>query len=96
MEINEKIGPMGALYIPVGLRRELGVEVKIIPGTGAAIIFRRGLDFRHVLSSLKVIEADLEHRIELQNEENPQGVGVQPGHPEGTTPSREAKGGQLT
>ena len=83
MEINEKIGPASTLYITVGLRRELGRDVKIIPGTGAAIMFPQSAKLVHVIKSLEIIIVDLKHRIELQNESNPQGKASTPKHPGG-------------
>lgn len=68
MEINTNLTPAGLVYIPVALRRELGRQIKIVPNTGAAVLFPQHAQLVHVLKSLEIIRADLLHRLELENE----------------------------
>lgn len=81
MELNAKISSAGMIYIPAGLRREFGREIKIIPNASAAIFFSKATRLEHVLKSIGIIAEDLKHRITIERENNPLSAVVQPARP---------------
>ncbi len=68
VELKTKITTTGVLYIPKELRESFGRNMKIIPNTVAALFFPAGTSYENVLKSLRIIEADVQHRIDMQAE----------------------------
>ncbi|HEX68944.1 MAG TPA: hypothetical protein ENG10_01435 [Candidatus Bathyarchaeota archaeon] len=61
-----KMNRFGQLYMPVELRKELGMKLEAIANVRAVLIFPKGLKASDVLKSVKVIVADLKHRAQLE------------------------------
>jgi len=57
----------GQLYLPKVLQHELGRQIEAIADARAALIFVQGLSAAEVLESLKVINAELEHRSQVES-----------------------------
>lgn len=68
VELKAKMTESGVLYVPKEVREAFGRELIIVPNSCAVVMFRRGIKYEHVLSSLKIIAADLRHRIVLDRE----------------------------
>ena len=68
MEFETKTGPQGHLYIPKKIRRTLGEHIKILPNATAVILFPTNASYKDVLNSLRIIEADLRHRLKLNEQ----------------------------
>lgn len=68
VELKTKMTKSGVLYVPKEIREAFGRELVWIPDSCAVVMFRRGEEYRHVLSSLEIIAADLKHRIEIKKE----------------------------
>lgn len=58
----------GVLYVPKEIREAFGRNLVIVPNSCAVVMFRRGLKYEHVLSSLEIISADIKHRIAMEAE----------------------------
>lgn len=71
VELQTKITESGVLYIPKSLREAFSRNMRIIPNATAALFFSAKTDYTDVLASLKIIEADIKHRITLQKKEKP-------------------------
>lgn len=56
----------GVCYIPKELREAFGRRMRIIPNASAALLFPDKADYEDVLASLKIIQADVEHRLRIQ------------------------------
>ncbi|NVM56639.1 MAG: hypothetical protein HWN51_00755 [Desulfobacterales bacterium] len=69
VEFKTKMTESGILYVPKGVREAFGRELVWIPNSCAVVMFRRGVEYRHVLSSLEIIAADIKHRIAMANEQ---------------------------
>lgn len=65
VELQTKITESGVLYIPKEIRQCFSRLIKIIPNASAAVFFPATAKYEDVLASLKIIEADLEHRIRM-------------------------------
>lgn len=70
VELKTKMTKSGVLYIPKEIREAFGRELVILPNSCAVLMFRRGLKYKHALSSLKIIAADLKHRIVMEAEKH--------------------------
>jgi hypothetical protein len=66
VELETKITESGVLYVPKEIRQCFSRLMKIIPNASAAVFFPANASYEDVLASLKVIEADLEHRIRME------------------------------
>jgi len=65
VELTTKITESGILYIPKNVREAFGRHMKIIPNATAALFFPADAEYEDVLSSLKIITADVEHRLRM-------------------------------
>ena len=63
VELTTKITESGVLYIPKTIRQAFSREMKIIPNSFAALFFPADSNLDDVLASLKIIQADIEHKI---------------------------------
>ena len=70
VELRAKITDACVFYVLAELRREFGQEIRIIPNAAAAIFFSKNTRLEHVLKSLKIISADLKHRIAMEAEKH--------------------------
>jgi len=66
VELKAKLTTSGVLYIPKEIREAFSRHMKIIPNATAAIFFPANADYEDVLASVKIIQADLEHRIVMK------------------------------
>jgi hypothetical protein len=66
VELKTKVTKTGVLYIPLPIREAFGREMRIIPNASAAVFFAETTPYEDVLSSLKIIAADLRHRINMR------------------------------
>jgi len=66
VELETKITESGVLYIPKEIRKCFGRKMKIIPSATAAVFFSAETNYEDVRDSLKIILADIEHRIHLR------------------------------
>jgi bifunctional DNA-binding transcriptional regulator/antitoxin component of YhaV-PrlF toxin-antitoxin module len=57
---------IGQFYLPKELREELGHNLECIGNARAVVLFKSGMSAEDVLHSVRVIMADLEHRVELE------------------------------
>ncbi|MHA1287196.1 MAG: hypothetical protein ACTSPB_07295 [Candidatus Thorarchaeota archaeon] len=64
--LKTKITNTGVLYIPKEVREAFTRELKIIPNARAALFFPADALLEDVLTSLQIIEAELKHRIQMQ------------------------------
>ena len=64
--LKTKITRTGVLYIPKEVREAFPRELKIIPNARAALFFPADALLQDVLTSLQIIEAELKHRIQMQ------------------------------
>jgi len=64
--LKTKITRTGVLYIPKEVREAFPRELKIIPNARAALFFPADALLEDVLTSLQIIEAELKHRIQMQ------------------------------
>jgi hypothetical protein len=69
VELKTKITESGVLYIPKTVREAFTRNIRIIPNATAALFFPDHVDYEDVLASLKIITADVEHRIAMQEKE---------------------------
>jgi len=69
VELETKITESGVLYIPKEIRKCFGRKMKIIPNVAAAVFFSAETSYEDVRDSLKIILADIEHRIRLRKKE---------------------------
>jgi len=69
VELQTKITKSGVLYIPKEIRDAFTRNLKIIPNATAALFFPANANYEDVLKSLKIIEADLRHRLEIKKRE---------------------------
>jgi len=69
MEMKTKITDAGVFYVPKELRDAFGQRIKIIPNASAAVFFSQKTRYEDVLASLRIIQADLEHRASLARRE---------------------------
>jgi bifunctional DNA-binding transcriptional regulator/antitoxin component of YhaV-PrlF toxin-antitoxin module len=68
VEMKTKITDAGVFYVPKELRDQFGLRIKIIPNASAAIFFSQNTRYEDVLASLRILQADIEHRINLRNQ----------------------------
>jgi len=66
VELETKVSGSGVIYIPKEIREAFGRKMKIIPSVRAAVFFPANTPYEDVLDSLKVIMAEIEHRIRLR------------------------------
>jgi bifunctional DNA-binding transcriptional regulator/antitoxin component of YhaV-PrlF toxin-antitoxin module len=66
VKFKVKANPAGQYYFPKEVRQELGKELSVICNTKAAIFFPVNACIEDVLKSLQIIEADLKHRLQMQ------------------------------
>lgn len=69
VELKTKITDAGVFYVPKELRDAFGLKIKIIPNASAAVFFSRNTRYEDVLASLRIIQQDIEHRIDLAKRE---------------------------
>ncbi len=95
VELETKVTESGILYVPKEIRECFSRRMKIIPSVSAAVFFPADARYEDVLSSLKIIEADLEQRIRMAKqkrkaEEDGETLGSNPGdRPAGSTLSQD-------
>jgi hypothetical protein len=65
VELETKITASGVLYIPKTIREAFGRNMKIVPNASAALFFPADARYEDVLCSLKIIMADIEHRVKM-------------------------------
>lgn len=65
VELETKVSISGVIYIPKEIREAFGRKMKIVPNAKAALFFPADASYEDVLSSLKIITADIEHRLAL-------------------------------
>ena len=70
VKFKVKANPQGQYYFPKEVREELGPKLELFCNAKAAIVFPEGTQISTILESLEVIEKDLKHRQQL--EENDQ------------------------
>lgn len=68
VELKTRMTKSGVLYVPKEIREAFGRNLVIVPNSCAVVMFRRGLKYEHVLSSLEIISADIKHRIAMEAE----------------------------
>lgn len=66
VELETKITESGVLYVPKEIRQCFSRAMKIIPNATAAVFFPATAEYEDVLASLKIIEADIKHRVAMQ------------------------------
>ena len=69
VKFHARANPQGQYYLPKEVREELGTSLDIICNTKAAIIYSSATPIQQVLKSLKVLENDLTHRVEIQQQQ---------------------------
>ena len=74
VELRTKLTESGVLYIPKPIREAFGRHMKIFPTAKAALFCPADTPYEEVLASLKVIEVELKHRLELQRQSNQQAI----------------------
>lgn len=67
--LRTKITKTGVLYIPKEVREAFPRKIRIIPNARAALFFPADALFEDVLTSLQIIEAELKHRLQMQQRE---------------------------
>jgi hypothetical protein len=70
VELKTKITESGVLYIPKEIRECFGRNMKIIPNASAVVFFPADTSYEVVKSSLMIILADIEHRIQFCTSDN--------------------------
>ncbi|MEM3613179.1 MAG: hypothetical protein QXH40_03860 [Candidatus Bathyarchaeia archaeon] len=70
VEIKLKLTQGGNLYLPKEIRQAFTRELKLISNALAVLIFPANASYEDVLGSLRVIEADLQHRLNLTQKIN--------------------------
>ena len=70
VELQTKVTESGVMYIPKEIREAFSRNMKIIPNARAAVFFPAKTSYRDVLCSVKIIEADLKHRIKMEERAN--------------------------
>jgi len=68
--LKTKITKTGVLYIPKEVREAFPRDIRIIPNARAALFFPADALFEDVLTSLHIIEAELKHRLQMQQRES--------------------------
>jgi hypothetical protein len=63
LKVNEK---QGTAYIPKVVRESLGFNLKLLPDSEAAAIYREGSDTARVIRSLERIIENLRFRLEAK------------------------------
>jgi len=69
VKFHARANPQRQYYLPKEVREELGKTLDIICNTKAAIIYNSTTPIQQVLKSLKVLEDDLTHRVEMQQQQ---------------------------
>ncbi len=67
VELRTKITESGILYIPKEIRDAFGRHMKIITDAVAVVMFPEDTDYEDVLTSLKILQSDVQHRISLRD-----------------------------
>jgi len=64
VKFKTKMDQVGKIYLPKPVR-EAGISniIEIQPNASAAVIYREGTPLQDVLTSIKIIAADLEHQL---------------------------------
>jgi len=60
------------MYFPKELHKVLGVEVTGVPNMRGVFLFPKALSKEDAIRSLKAIQEDLEHSVELEEKETQQ------------------------
>ncbi len=74
VELKTKMTESGILYIPKTIREAFGRHMKIFPTVKAALFCPVDTTYEQALASLKVIEVELRHRLDLQIQSNQQAI----------------------
>lgn len=61
-----KANPNGQYYFPKEVRQELGKNLELISNARAAVIYPQGTPIKTILTSLQIIQRDLQHRKQLK------------------------------
>ena len=67
VQLKSKMTTSGVLYIPKEIREAFGRHMNIITNATACVMFPETTDYEDVLTSLEIIEADIQHRISLRD-----------------------------
>jgi len=69
VEFELKLHPkQHSTYFPKEMVKTLGLKLKAIPNSKAAIIYSEGTSLQDVLISVDILRADLKHRLDTESE----------------------------
>ena len=68
VKFKVKANSSGQYYLPKEVREELGDKLELVCNTKTAVIFSEGISLKTVLGSLELIQRDLHHRRQLEEE----------------------------
>ena len=70
VKFRTRMDSIGKIYIAKPLR-ESGLKniIEIVPNTRAAVIFQAGTRLEDVLTSMRIITQELEHRLQTERKE---------------------------
>ena len=66
VKFNINLNKQGYGSVPKELRDIWGRRLEIIPNNTAGILFKKGTDMKDILISLRILEQDIEHRVEQE------------------------------
>ena len=66
VKFKVKASPSGQYYFPKEVRQELGNDLELICNAKAGIIYNAQTSIRQILKSMKIIQKELEHRLEME------------------------------
>lgn len=68
VKFKVKANPSGQYYFPKEVRQELGSNLELISNARAAVVYPEGTPIKTILTSLRIIQDDLQHRQQIQEE----------------------------
>lgn len=69
VEFDVRVHPeQHSAYFPKEVVKALGIKLKMLPNSRAAIIYSEGTKLKDVLASVEIITADLKHRIDMDDQ----------------------------
>jgi hypothetical protein len=69
VELKTKLTKGGMLYVPQEIRECFGREMRIITNCVAALLFPSNADYKDVLTSIQLIQLEIEHRLKLREKQ---------------------------
>lgn len=66
VKFKVKANPSGQYYFPKEVREEFGEKLELICNARAGVFYPEGTPLKIVLQSLKLVQRDLQHRLELE------------------------------